>query len=122
MGTSLAPTIRKGGNRRNFTFLGNRLDKLFQNANDGCTNGLPIGPVVSDLIGEIILSAVDLVISAELAQGRVGGPVQGRLPFLCRNIDDCRTVTKLLQKGLKEFQLLLNEEKTEVSELRRYLP
>lgn len=112
------PTIRKGSNRYDFAFLGNRLDKLFQNANDGCTNGLPIGPVVSDLIGEIILSAVDSGISAELAQKDVlGVRFKDDYRFLCRRNDDCRAVTKLLQKGLKEFQLLLNEEKTEVSEL-----
>lgn len=59
--------IRRGNNRNDYSFLGNRLDKLFQNANDGCTNGLPIGPVVSDIIAEVILSAVDLSISDELS-------------------------------------------------------
>lgn len=56
--------IRSSNNRFDNKLLGNRLDKLFQNANDGCTNGLPIGPVVSDLICEVILSAIDLEISA----------------------------------------------------------
>jgi len=60
--------IRSGQNRNNYSFMGNRLDKLFQNANDGCTNGLPIGPAVSDLIAEVILSAVDLTISSELSR------------------------------------------------------
>src|SRR5690606_40387637 len=49
-------TIRNGGkgkNRRDMKFVGNRLDKLFQMANDGCTNGLPIGPAVSDIVSEI---------------------------------------------------------------------
>lgn len=41
--------IRKPANRHNFNHVGNRLDKLFQNANDQCTNGIPIGPAVSDL-------------------------------------------------------------------------
>lgn len=110
--------IRKGNNRNDYSFLGNRLDKLFQNANDGCTNGLPIGPVVSDLIAELILSAVDLFISPELRQiGVLALRFKDDYRFLCRTQEDCRKVTKLLQKGLKEYNLLLNEDKTEVAVL-----
>ena len=36
------------------TFLGIGLIN-YSNSNDGCTNGIPIGPVVSDLISELIL-------------------------------------------------------------------
>ena len=52
--------IRRKGNRTDYsTFLGLKLDRLFQAANDGCTNGIAIGPAISDLIGEIILGAID---------------------------------------------------------------
>lgn len=67
-------TIRHGGkgkNRRDVKFVGNRLDKLFQMANDGCTNGLPIGPAVSDIVSEIVASAVDRVLSAELKRNHI---------------------------------------------------
>jgi hypothetical protein len=43
-----------------FILAGNRLDKLFQNVNDGCTNGIPIGPAFSDLVAERVLAGVDL--------------------------------------------------------------
>ena len=110
--------IRKGNNRWDFRFLGNRLDKLFQNANDWCTNGLPIGPVVSDLIAEIILSAVDLSISAQVSRmGILALRFKDDYRFLCRTAEECKAVCKLLQKGLKEYNLLLNEDKTEASEL-----
>lgn len=108
--------IRK--KRYNFGLLGNRLDKLFQNASDGCTNGLPIGPVVSDLIAEIVLSAVDLSISKGLlSKDILALRFKDDYRFLCRTKEECKAATKLLQKGLKEFNLLLNEDKTEVSEL-----
>lgn len=108
--------IRK--NRHDFSLLGNRLDKLFQNANDGCTNGLPIGPVVSDLMAEIVLSAVDLSISKDLSSKDILAlRFKDDYRFLCRTKEECRAATKLLQKGLKDFNLLLNEDKTEVSEL-----
>ena len=51
--------IRKGKNRNNYSFLGNRLDLLFQYSNDQKTNGIPIGPAVSDIVAEIIAAAVD---------------------------------------------------------------
>lgn len=49
-----------------FDLFGNKIDKLFQNANDGCTNGLAIGPVVSDLFSEVLLAAIDAKASSEL--------------------------------------------------------
>ncbi len=55
-------------NRNDFTLFGNRLDKLFQNANDGCTNGIPIGPAISDLIAEVVLAGVDLALSRFLSE------------------------------------------------------
>jgi len=110
--------IRRKKNRYDFGYLGNRLDKLFQNANDGCTNGLPIGPVVSDLVAEIILASVDMAISQDLASKDILAlRFKDDYRFLCRTREECRFVTKLLQKELKVFNLLLNEDKTEVSEL-----
>lgn len=38
--------IRNAKRRYDYSFIGNKLDKLFQSANDQCTNGIPIGPVV----------------------------------------------------------------------------
>jgi len=106
------------GRWQDYSLAGNRLDKLFQYANDRCTNGLPIGPVVSDLISEIILSAVDKQISSELRRMRVlAVRFKDDYRFLCREEADCRAVSKLLQKGLKAFGLLLNEDKTDVVEL-----
>lgn len=110
--------IRSKNNRYNIKLLGNRLDKLFQCANDGCTNGLPIGPVASDLMSEILLSAVDLAVSS-----KIGGiqtlalRFKDDYRFLCKTEEDCKRIIKVLQKELKEFNLLLNEEKTIILEL-----
>src|SRR5690606_19835942 len=51
--------VRKGKSRWNAGLLGNRLDKLFQYSNDERTTGIPLGPVVSDIVAEIIAAAVD---------------------------------------------------------------
>jgi hypothetical protein len=114
-------TIRKGGNRfDNKTFVGNRLDKLFQNANDGCTNGLPIGPVVSDIVAEIIASAVDRTLSKVLKRASVPFEAvrfKDDYRILVSSPEDAKRVVKVLQAALKNYNLELNDEKTTVTTL-----
>lgn len=116
--------IREPANTYDQSILGNRLDKLFQNANDGCTNGVPIGPVVSDIIAEVVLSAVDTLLSRRLRN-------EGITCKLVRFKDDYRILTKTeadakiaiktLQSSLREYHLELNEAKTEISVLPQKL-
>lgn len=112
-------TIRTSGNRDNFSkFLGLQLDKLFQYANDGCTNGIPIGPAVSDLISEIILAAVDKECSIELnGVDFIGVRFKDDYRFLCNSKQDAQKIIKTLQNQLRNFNLFLNEGKSEVREL-----
>jgi hypothetical protein len=110
----------KGKNRRSMRFVGNRLDKLFQMASDGCTNGLPIGPAVSDIASEIIASAVDRVLSAELKKNGIKCEAvrfKDDYRILVSSKADARKVIKMLQMSLKEFNLELSDEKTTISAL-----
>jgi len=109
--------IRKPANRHDYRFYGNRLDKLFQNTNDGCTNGLPIGPVVSDLIAELVLAAVDRILSRNLSSEVLVVRFKDDYRILARTEQEGRSVVKALQAALKEFRLELNDEKTEVHKL-----
>lgn len=105
--------IRKSSERTNYTHLGNRLDKLFQSANDGCTNGIPIGPAVSDLISEIVLSGVDRIISNELsANDAVIVRFKDDYRILCNDEATGKKLIKKLQSALKEYNLELHDEKT----------
>ncbi len=116
-------SIREGGkgkNRRDLKFVGNRLDKLFQFANDGCTNGLPIGPVVSDIAAEIIASAVDRVFTAELKKNGIECEAvrfKDDYRILVSSESAGKQVVKMLQISLKEFNLELSDEKTAISAL-----
>lgn len=116
-------SIRQGGkgkNRRDMKFVGNRLDKLFQMANDGCTNGLPIGPAVSDIASEIIASAVDRVFTAEVMKNGIECEAvrfKDDYRILVSSEADARQIVKILQASLKEYTLDLNDEKTTVSAL-----
>ena len=109
--------IRKAANRYNFTYVGNRLDKLFQKANDDCTNGIPIGPVVSDLVAELILSGVDKLLSKSLKENVLVVRFKDDYRILAKNEQDGRIVIKDLQSALKEFKLELNDDKTAIHHL-----
>ena len=112
--------IRRSKNMHNYNLLGNRLDKLFQNANDGCTNGVPIGPVVSDIIAEIIASGVDVVFTKLFKQNGIDCEVirfKDDYRILVKSEIEGKTTIKLLQQALKEFHLELSDEKTSISTL-----
>ena len=105
-------------NRSNYNHLGNCLDKLFQNANDGCTNGIPIGPAVSDIISEIVLSGVDRKLSRLLIDEDINNDVsvvrfKDDYRILAKKESSGRSTIKCLQSALKEYRLELHDGKTE---------
>ena len=106
--------------------LGNRLDKLFQYANDQRTVGLPIGPAISDLIAEIILSERDLKISRKIDQLIKDKELKGSFlatrfkddyRILCNSEADAKRIIKVIIDTLKEFNFVVNEKKTEIQKL-----
>jgi hypothetical protein len=112
--------IRIPKNLHNFSFVGNKLDKLFQNANDGCTNGIPIGPVVSDIIAEIIAAAVDTIFSEETKKKKIQCQAvrfKDDYRILVKSEADAKAAIKILQAALKEYYLELSDDKTKVSVL-----
>jgi hypothetical protein len=114
--------IRANRNRNDFQFFGNRLDKLFQNANDGCTNGIPVGPAVSDLASEVVLSGVDRLLTKRLTRRQLADNVcivrfKDDYRILVKTREEGRSVIKELQAALKEYRLELNDEKTKFHEL-----
>lgn len=107
--------IRQNNNIRHFKYLGNRLDKLFQSANDGRTNGIPVGPIVSDIIAEIIASAVDLALTKLIKDKQIlceAVRFKDDYRILVKSESDAKIVIKMLQAALKDFNLELNEDKT----------
>jgi len=113
--------IRKKGNRSAYdNFLGLKLDKLIQYANDGCTNGIPIGPAISDLIAEILLSAIDTESSKEIDKLDIdflAVRFKDDYRILCQSKEDANKIIRILQKQLKKFNLSLNDDKSIVNEL-----
>jgi hypothetical protein len=110
--------IRRPENIKNYNLIGNRLDKLFQNSNDGCTNGVPIGPVVSDLIGEIVASGADEEFTKLVQNANIDcQPIRFKDDYriLVKSEPDAKVVIKLLQTALKNYNLELSDDKTNIS-------
>lgn len=110
----------QGRNRRDLNFFGNCLDRLFQYANDGCTNGLPIGPSVSDIASEIIASAVDCIITRELNKNEIKCEAvrfKDDYRILVSSESTGKDIVKIIQASLKEYNLELSDEKTAISSL-----
>ncbi len=112
--------IRKPEHLNDFKLLGNRLDRLFQNSNDGCTNGIPIGPVVSDIAAEIIASAVDVEFTKSINSAGINCDAvrfKDDYRILAKSKSDAKRIIKILQTSLKEYNLELSDEKTSISRL-----
>lgn len=103
-------------NRRDYSLLGNKLDKLFQNAHDGQTNGIPLGNSVSDLVAEVILKKVDISLSQKLKDLDMRAyRYRDDYRFLCKTEAAATKVLNELTIILQnEFNLSVNDLKTRV--------
>ena len=107
-------------NRYSIDSLGKKLDLLTQRSNDGCTNGIAIGPAISDLISEILLAAIDKDCSLRLGERGidfVGVRFKDDYRFLCQSEDDARKIVSTLQHCMKTYNLTLSENKSETLKL-----
>jgi len=94
---------------------GNKIDKLVQYANDGRTNGIPVGSALSDLIAEIILTSIDVQVSKKLKGIEfIGSRFKDDYRILCNSEKDAKAILKILSDELISFNLLINEHKTKV--------
>ena len=104
-------------NHNNWRLLGNRLDKLARNCNSAQTNGLPIGPVTSDILSELVLASVDKDIASRLKKCKIdfrAARYKDDYRFLIKTSEDARVIRKILAETLHEYGLTINERKTKL--------
>jgi hypothetical protein len=104
---------------KNFELVGNKIDRILQYSNDGRTNGIPVGPALSDFISEIVLSKIDLDVSR-----RIGGDIDFKAArfkddyrILCSTEDEAKRILLYISDALKDYNLVINENKTSVKKL-----
>lgn len=110
--------IRPPKRRRLPNYIGNRIDRLFQYANDTKTNGIAIGPAISDVVSEVLLARVDKCFSQSVKPDHIlAVRFKDDYRILCDSEETCKKIIKKLQTALKEYDLDLNEEKISISKL-----
>jgi retron-type reverse transcriptase len=105
---------------KTYNLLGNKIDRLFQYSNDGRTNGIPVGSVLSDLIGEIILAKIDRDISINLKKIEIdfiAVRFKDDYRILCKSEDDAKKILKTITQELSTYNLSINETKTSILKL-----
>jgi len=102
---------------KEFKLIGNKIDKLVQYANDGRTNGIPVGSAVSDLIAEILLAKIDQNVSLRLKKKNItflGTRFKDDYRILANSEEDTKKILKILSEELHKFNLLISENKTKI--------
>ncbi len=100
--------------------LGCKIDKLIQYANDRRTNGIPVGSAVSDLIAELLLSKVDQNASEKLRRQDIfflGTRFKDDYRILSKSENDAKIILTVLSEELEKFNLVINEQKTNILHL-----
>ncbi len=98
-----------------FRFTGSKIDKLIQYSNDKRTNGIPVGPVLSDLIVEIILSERDTFITQKIKEKGIdflATRFKDDYRILCNSQEDSDKIIRIVIDALNEYNLQVNEAKT----------
>lgn len=99
---------------------GASFDRLMQSMNKNETNGIVIGPEVSRIFAETVLSCVDRNLELRLLKKRLVNGLDyaafryvDNYYFFCRNAVDCERITDELSECLEQFKLYLNASKGE---------
>lgn len=105
-------------NQRNcLDYIGNRIDRVFQSAHAGQTNGIPIGTMVSDIVAELLLTAVDVELSKRFKAEDVRvARYRDDYRVLAKNYHGAKEVVSALGEVLRnECDLHLSDQKTDIS-------
>ncbi|MCG3714666.1 RNA-directed DNA polymerase [Aliarcobacter butzleri] len=99
---------------RDNSLYGNLIDTELRNCQDQQTNGIPIGPITSNIIAEIILCEIDDKLKTKINKGK--RYVDDYMLFF-NNISDAENAFKELQKYLLNYQLEINSNKTKIENM-----
>ncbi len=102
--------------QRDYSLLGNRLDRALRLMSAGQTIGIPIGPDISLVIAETLLADVDRQLSAQFPHVQFLRYVD-EYEIAARNHEEAQAAIAQLQQLLAGFELELNALKTSLQTL-----
>jgi Reverse transcriptase (RNA-dependent DNA polymerase) len=100
---------------RSYALLGNRLDLLSRNGQDGQTIGVPVGPETSRILAELIGAAIDkdLIKESKLGSSDCMRFVDD-FALGVSSREDAERALSLLRRIAHSYELEINEEKTSI--------
>jgi hypothetical protein len=101
-------------NLRNRALRGNRFDKLLRDAQEGQTVGVPIGPDISLIAAEVVLTSVDVLLQAKF-KAKTLFRWMDEFEMSFTDHKSAEEGLAILQHGLAEFELRLNPRKTSIA-------
>ncbi|MBF0706032.1 hypothetical protein IQ283_05375 [Alkalihalobacillus hwajinpoensis] len=108
-------------NPREDGYFGNVIDRLVRNMQDGQTVGIPIGPVVSLIVQEILGTTIDDEFKREYGDGLVGYRYTDDMEYYFSSSEEAERALNILNKILKNYGLDLNNSKTKVIKIPQVL-
>lgn len=106
-------TVAKA-NQRDDEYFGNVIDNLVRNLQDGQTIGIPIGPVVSLIIQEIVGVTIDDEFKRGYGDSLVGFRYTDDMEYYFNSLEEAERALNILNKTLKYYGLDLNNSKTQI--------
>lgn len=99
---------------KNNICIGDTIDTIIRNMQDGQTKGIAIGPVTSFIIQEIIGTAIDSDFKSRLGKDVKGYRYTDDMEYYFNSLEDANKALRELEKTLNYYSLLLNQSKTKV--------
>lgn len=97
--------------------LGNNLDTIIRNMQDGQTIGIPIGPQTSLIIQEIIGTSIDVQFKIIMEKEVTGYRFTDDMEYYFDSHEEANHALTVMNQVLKNYELDLNVEKTKIIKL-----
>ncbi|WP_176520298.1 RNA-directed DNA polymerase [Priestia megaterium] len=108
-------------NTKNNSYIGNVIDRLVRNMQDGQTVGIPIGPITSLIIQEIVGTAIDDELRKEYGNDLIGYRYTDDMEYYFSTSEEAGRALNILNKTLKKYELDLNVSKTKIVKIPQVL-
>lgn len=114
----LTPRVSQSKKNKNSSLL-YAIDRVVQNINGSCSNGLVVGPEFSRMIAEILLQNIDVNVKNKLMESGLNQTINydvfrfvDDIFIFTHKIDDLKIIINQFQESATKFKISLNELKS----------
>ena len=112
------PKSKKDRDPNSNVIFANKLDYLIRQSQDQQTIGIPVGPDTSKIVSELIAGAVDVEFKERVGDEVAGARLVDDIYLGAKNLDEAEKFLSVYQHSLRQYELDVNENKTNIFEAR----